>query len=181
MLERIETLNQRLIDRYGRFLDTNHPLYRIVWSEDQLEKRKITHTKDGFQLLTPEIQEVPKYRQWVHNKFILENLHVVPEFSNTDLVEKLSYEPLWVFETEKGEAIAPIWPAVEVIIETQRGNMEGLTKKYADPRDDNAREWHRQEIDKLAAELFGNETDTGDALKYKEGVVVPRNYEKRDS
>jgi hypothetical protein len=32
----------------------------------------------------------------------------------------------------------------------------------------------------MCEELFGDETETGDALAYGEAIVVPRNYEKEN-
>jgi hypothetical protein len=50
-------------------------------------------------------------------------------------------------------------------------------RKY---KDDNAGslEETQQRVETIQKELFGNETDTGDALAHGEAIVVPRNYEQ---
>jgi hypothetical protein len=35
-------------------------------------------------------------------------------------------------------------------------------------------------ITKLVEELFGNETETGDAMAYGEAIVVPNSYKKEN-
>jgi len=181
-LERIETINQRLKENYGLFDVTNHPIWRVVWSEDELEKRWVQHTAEGLDLLTPRVEERPKYRQWIQSKYVLERLTVYPDFVNRDTVEKLTYEPVWVFEDNKGNALPPKWQAIYVIIEqihTQAKKTMGV--KYQDPNvvdPKDAKEKQLQDVIELERELFGNETDVGTSLAYKEGISVPRNYER---
>ncbi len=53
--EKLEVINERLLTKWGKFSTTESSLWRVVWSEDQLEKRWMTHTKDGFQYLEPQV------------------------------------------------------------------------------------------------------------------------------
>ena len=180
LVESIEVLNRRLIDYYGIAIDSGNPIYKIVWSEDQYEKRFTKFTKEGFELPYEEVRELPKYKQWIHNKWILEQIVIVPENSEKQLTVKMSYEPLWVFQTENGEPLPPKWEAIEVIIGTvnvARGK-EYAFAKYPDPEADPLVEIEiqRAKLEKIEEELFGNETDIGDALAYKSGVTVPSNY-----
>src|SRR6188768_947740 len=110
----LERINTKLKDEYGS--TENFPNFRVVWSEDQLEKKLCYYTASGMQLLTPEIREVPKYRQWIHSKYLLEGLKIVPDFQAKEISSKLSYEPIWQFERE-GEAVLPIWAAVHHLLE----------------------------------------------------------------
>lgn len=169
----IDILNKRLLDIFGR--TENLPNFRVVWSDDLLEKRKVTHTGEGFELLSPVVAEVPKYRQWVQAKYILEGLRAVPQIQENDLVEKLSYEPVWVFEDTKGRALRPVWPAIHFVLEQLNHNMEksGFTK-YPDKNE--SKEEREQRLNDIQDELFGNETEVGDALAHKEGIVVPHGY-----
>src|SRR5947207_3865565 len=105
--ESLIIINDRLRDKYGR-LD-NLPYFRVVWSEDKYEKRWTEYTNDGFRLLQSEVRELPKYRQWIQEKYVLEGLTVVPTLVENELVEPLSYEPIWVFEDGKGNALEPKW------------------------------------------------------------------------
>lgn len=174
--ENLKLLNNKLNDIYGR--TENLPNFRVVWSEDLLEKRLMSHTDEGFQLIIPMVREVPKYKQWIQQKYILEGLTVVPDMVETDLVERLSYEPVWVFEDKNGNPLIPIWPAIHFILEQIKDNQRtaGMTK-YPDPGE--TREQRELRLKELEEELFGNETDTGDALAYREGVTVPNNYQSR--
>ena len=112
----LEPVDRRLKDLFGRFDTTDHPMWRVVWSEDQIEKRWTEYTNEGFQLLQPEVRELPKYRQWVDHKYILERLTVFPSFVERDVVDQLTYEPVWVFEDAKGNPLPPKWEAIELII-----------------------------------------------------------------
>lgn len=169
--EEFQIINSRLADKYGYF-ESIKPYFRLMWSEDILEKRWMTHTDEGMQLLHPEVREVPKYRHYIKDRYILEGLTVVPKFVETDLIEEISYEPLWTFETGNGEFLIPTWPAIHHILETVRNaqqNKGGV--KY---KEDTSIEAQEQRIKQLEEELFGNETPITDALAYGRGVVVPK-------
>lgn len=179
-MESINILNERLIRDFGYFEGGVHPLWRIVWSEDQIEKREVWHTAEGFELLSPVVEERPKYRQWIHNKYVLEKAIPIPDGVKTDLIGKFSYEPIWVFEDAKGYPLPPRWDAIILIVENvYRAAARSIGAKYKDPEDDPlvGKEVKEQRIKELEAALFGNETETGDALAHKEAIVVPRSYE----
>jgi hypothetical protein len=180
-MESVKILNERLSRDYGYF-DGTMPQWRIVWSEDQLEKRRITHTKEGFELLNVLVQEVPKYRQWIHNKYILERALPIPALVETDLVNKFSYEPVWTFEDKDGEPLPPRWDVITIVIESiYRAAAASIGAKYKNPDEDEkdpdvAIEAKKKRLDLLQEELFGNETETGDALAHKQGIIVPTSY-----
>jgi hypothetical protein len=183
-MENIETLNQRLIDHYGKYLD-GRPMFRIMFSEDVMEKRLVTHTKDGFQLLTTQIAEVPKYRQYIHGKYILEGLKESQRLEKDGIVNEIAYECMWVFEDGNGNAVPPIWIGIEHILESVRCAMEGKSPKWVDPKEaendpKTAYEAREKKLKDIQDALFPNETDVGDALAYKEAIVVPRNYTKEN-
>jgi hypothetical protein len=176
-METIEALNQRLIDHYGLDTSTNQPMFRIVWADDQIEKRMMTFTEGGVELLYPTILEVRKYN-YLKKVWVLERLVLVPYFQQKELADvKMSYEPLWVFVDATGNPLPPLWEPTKIVIDTL---YAALGKKhlavYSDP--DFGPEKKQERIAALQQELFGNETETGDALRYKEGIVVPNNYEK---
>lgn len=170
-METLKVINQRLIDRYGRYLD-GQPHYRVVWSEDQVEKRIINQTSENFILSQADIREVKKYGQYIHNKHILEKLVEVPEILHKELLHKLSYEPLWVFEDKNGNALPPIWLAIEVVIETVLENSaKAVGAKYT--KEGWTREESEVRLKEMESILFGNETPVGDALAHKTGIIVP--------
>lgn len=181
MIEKLETLNQRLIDTYGVWVD-GRARYRIVFSEDEIEKRWTKYTKEGLELQTPEVVELPKYRQWINPPcHVLEQLTEIPEGTPTDLTERISYEPLKTFRTSIGEPLIPIWPVIAITINQVLENIYQGRKgerRYKDPREDLtnpeiAAEARLAELNELEMNLFGNE---GNPLSFGQGIVVPNNY-----
>ena len=165
MPETIETLNQRLIDHFGKF-ENGSANYRISWSEDQIEKRVCTHV-NGVELLFPEVIETRKYL-YIHNKYVLERL--IPTTGNQELTTKISYEPLWTYADKNDNAIAPNWIGTKFIIDTIHERI-GKHKIEKEPEiEQNTREAREERIKILESELFGNETKIGDALAYDHAV-----------
>ena len=166
--ESIEFINKKLVSEFG--LEFNgQPRWRVVFSKDVTEKRWTYFTDEGFELINPEVRELPKYNQWVDAKYVLERL--IPVTGETDLTTKISYEPAWVFQDKKGNYLPPWFDGCKFIIESIYSNINsaGMHVKYKDP---NATEETRQaNIKKMEDDLFGNETETGDHLAYKTGIV----------
>jgi len=168
----LELMNRYLKEWYGE--TDNNPHFRIVWSEDLTEKRLTQYTKDGFQLIRPEVKELPKYKQWIHNKYLIEKLTVVPRFVETDLVEQLSYEPLFVFENGKGEYLPPRLDVSRKVIESILGSLGATNEvRYKDPRIDGNNGLYNQEQERkrISDYLFADETPIGDALATRSGVA----------
>lgn len=188
LTETIESINLQLIDLYGIDTITGLPMWRVVWSEDQFEHRHgiyDDYTPGGlFIRRVEEVRYVPKYRQWIKNKYVLERLVVVPETNAGDLpATKLSYEPIYPFQTGSGEYLPPRVDACKFLIDNVLAAQgKGNLAKYKDPMSGlNSAELieaKRQELDALEEELFGNETDTGDAMAHGQAIIVPRNYMK---
>lgn len=168
--ESIESINERLLLEYGTEFG-NSPRFRVVFSEDQYEKRWTNFTDEGFELVQPEVRLLPKYKQWVHEKYILERL--VPITGETDLLTKVGYEPCWVFQDKHGNYLPPFFEGCKLIADSLYAVIDkaGTFTKY---KDKNVTPEERlAEIKKVENELFGNETDVGDALAYGTGVTVP--------
>lgn len=188
LTETIDTINRQLIDLYGIDTITGQPMWRVVWSEDQFEHRHGTYddySPAGLYLRTvTEVRYVPKYRQWIKEKYVLERLVVIPETNQGDLpAAKLSYEPMYPFETNSGKYLPPRIDACQFIIDTiLAAQGKSSLAKYKDPLSglstEDYLEMKSKEIDTLQEELFGNETDTGDALAHGEAIIVPRNYKE---
>lgn len=172
--ERIETINELLRGQFGIETSSSKPIFRVVWSEDQYEYRLTNHTDSGIELLEPEVRLLPKYNQWIHEKYVLERLVAVPAIDQNQLPTSLvSYEPLWVFVDAKGDYLPPKFEAAKFIIDgvlAAISKESGGMRKYVDPLKDEHPEAKEIRLKKLQDELFGNETDTGDALAYREGV-----------
>jgi hypothetical protein len=168
--EPIEDINKKLERDFGRF-DDGRPNFRVIWSNDIFEKRWTAFTSSGIELLQPEVRELPKYRNWCPNRYILERLVPVPK--ETDLLTKTSYEPAWVFQDRNQVYLPPFYDGCVFVIESilEAGGKKGGFAKY---KDETATEEARQAmIQKVQDDLFGNETDVGDHLAYGTGVVVP--------
>jgi hypothetical protein len=178
-MERLEILNQRLIDEYGIDSSTGRPMFRITWANDETEKRLVDTLDSGIQLSTPVVREVKKY-PYLKDLYVLERLVVVPDVNQRELpTSKLSYEPLWAYRGPDQCPIPPIWEPTKFIIDTLYAALgKKSLAKYIDTEENTTPEGMDARIVKLQEELFGNETDTGDALAYNEGIVVPSNYKK---
>lgn len=156
-------INQRLIDYFGVF-ENGQPNFKVVWSDDEVEKRWVYESAQGFQLLTPVLDIVRKY-SYIRNRFILERLIPVPDSEKIELTSKLSYEPLWVFEDRLGNALPPVWEAINILIRTLQDQMLYKKGPYKIPEGQgNTEEELAQRAKELESLLYGNETSIGDAL-----------------
>lgn len=182
LTESVESINKQLKELFGIDTISGLQMWRVVWSEDQFEKRLGTYddySTGGIYLRTvTEVREAPKYRQWIQEKYVLERLTVIPMLNQQDLpTEKLSYEPIYVFETKKGEYLPPKIEAAKFIINgIYAAQGKQSMAKYVDEEMKNPEEAREKRILELEHELFGNETMVGDALAYREAIVNP--YQK---
>ena len=188
LTEPVESINNQLIDLFGVDTLTGLPIWRIVWSADQYEKRLGTYddySPAGLFIRTvTEVREVRKYSQWIIDKYVLERLVVVPEENQPELpMSKLSYEPIYVFQTSSGMYLPPRVDAAKFVIDAvYAAQGKGSLARYKDPdaglAPDELVGKRTKEIDNLQEELFGNESYVGDALAHNEAIVVPANYKK---
>lgn len=177
--ETIDRMNKELRE-YGIETVTGLSMWRIVWAEDQLEKRFTNYTEAGIELIHPMVLELPKYPH-LKGKYILEHLIGLSDSDQKELAGsgKISYECAWTFMNKRQEYMPPnMWLARFIIDSVNAAHGQGDLVKYKDPDSipEEARERHKQEIDNLYEELFGNENDVTDALAYHEGISVPHNY-----
>jgi hypothetical protein len=168
--ENIERINEKLVGRYGKESD-GRPRFRVVFSEDEYEKRLTDFTDEGFELLEPEVRLLPKYKQWINQKYILERL--IPIVGETDLVTKTSYEPCWVFQDKYGKYLPPFFDGCVHVIESLLGaiNKANTHTRYKDKNV--SREEHLAHLKKVEDDLFGNETEMTDNLHIGAGITVP--------
>lgn len=170
--EPIEDINKKLLEEFGTEFD-NSPRFRVVFSEDQYEKRWTNFTDEGFELLNREVRLLPKYKQWIRHRYILERL--IPVGEESDLTTKTSYEPAWVFQDKKGNYLPPFFEGCRFVIESMYNSI-GRKDTFVKYKDKNISPEERAlELKKVEDDLFGNETEVGDHLHYGTGVVVPEN------
>ncbi len=169
----IEQLNSKLLAEYGDDL-TGNPIWRVSWSNDQIEKRISKYTDSGLELLFPEVQEKPKY-PWIKDRWILERLVAVPDIHFGELTTPISYECMWKFQTpDEKSPLKPNFIACKWIHDLVMAAMgkESLGAKYVDPEKDNPVEAKQKRIDELMEALYGDEsslelkTVTGEATAY---------------
>ena len=122
-METIETLNRRLVERYGTDI-LLRARDRIVWSTDQLEKREAEfsdfHAIHTLLRTAKEVREVRKYPDFL-DRYVLEMLIYCPF---PDVKNHNGYEPLFVFQRNDGTPLTPIWSAIEFIIKRLMTKVE---------------------------------------------------------
>ena len=169
--ESIESINKKLIEEYGTEFG-NAPRFRVVFSEDQFEKRMTNYTDEGFELLLPQVRLLPKYKQYVRAKYILERL--IPVTGETDLITKVSYEPAWVFRDKHDNYLPPFFEGCAHVIESML-KVSGKSS-FAKYKDNSVLPEERlAELKRVEDQLFGNETKIGDHLAYGTGITVSGN------
>ncbi len=181
----VNEINQKLIDHFGLDTSTGRPIWRVVWSEDQFEKRFGTYddfTSGGIYLRTvTEVREVPKYRQWIQNKYVLERLVAIPISQESELPGvKLSYEPMLPFENYKGEALPPKFEVAKFAIDAvYAATGKASLRKYVDEEvGENGAEIKKKRIDEIEEYLFDSSKIASD-LHVGQGVIVPTNYDAK--
>lgn len=167
-LERIEVINKRLTDYYGYF-ELIYPKFRVVFSDDQYETKMIKESPEGLRLLSPVKCTMLKYN-YIKAKYVLEKITPVPEYLVDDIGQRVSYEPVWVFEDHLGNALPPKWEAIEAIFKSIQMAMEKKDPYKQDEKAGNTTEALEYQCDKLQEQLFGNETSLTDALAVGEAV-----------
>lgn len=165
--ETLEYINYHLKKEYGMQFD-DRQTWRVVFAADQTEKRKMYTTDEGLDLMYPEVREVKKYQHIKPDRYVLERL--VPVTGETDIVTKLSYEPVWTWEDRHGNYLPPYWDACKFLI-------DGILEKQANPKshakykDPEFSPGYREKmIADMEYKLFGDETPIGDALAHGDGI-----------
>lgn len=167
---KLKSFNNRLRDLYGLYYD-GKPLYRLVWSDSQIEKRFGTWEIWSGQIFIREftgVHEAPKY-PWIKNRWILERRE--GHIPNPELAEQIEYEPKWVFQNET-EAVEPEWWAIEQIIhaiQNPRGPRDINNEKSLIGSPANVDKQKERMKDFLDDQM----SDVQTALQYGEGIVVP--------
>ena len=184
MAENIETVNQFLRDTFGIDTDDSLPIFRVVWADDQTEKRENRYTDSGIELLEPEVREMPKY-PWIEHTYVLERRVLVPDTNLKELAGvKKSYEPIWAFYDAEGNPVPPTVQGCKFVVDVLYAGL-GKTgmAKYKDPEagltPQELYEKRQAEINIIEEELFGNESGLKQAtLDCGSAIIVPEAYGK---
>lgn len=100
----------------------SQPKWRLVWSDDQLEKRFGEFNEFYGKIFLRNftgVMEVPKYPHIIH-KWILERW-MPPELAyHSDLPEsnRGSYEPIYVFADKNNEPLPLNWRVCEIVVDS---------------------------------------------------------------
>jgi len=178
LTEPIESINQQLIDHFGIETDSSRAMWRVVFSEDQYEKYRSDVTPSGVQLLHSVVMTRPKYKQWIHRKYVLERLVAVPESQVEELAGiKTSYEPIWVFEDRNGNYLPPTFWAAKFVVDNVYASMgKKSLRKYIDEEAANPQEEKEKRIKQYEEMLFGDESSLLLRTVTGEAIVVPQSY-----
>lgn len=178
----VDILNKRLIQYFGIDTDSFRPMFRIVWSDDEMEKRQVTHTDEGLELLYPVVKEVPKYRQWCPHKHLIERLVVVPDYQVEELADaKVSYEPLFVFMDKNGDYLPPKWEVCQFVIDAvltaqsiakNKGHGNRMVKYKALNREETILQ-RKARIESIVEYLWGDQSSLMGTTKTGESIIVP--------
>jgi|SRR5215831_21085962 len=188
-MEKIEDINKQLSDLYGKDIFDSMPIWRVVWSDDQFEKRL-----GDFEDITPagvylrtvrEVRLVPKYRQWIQHKYILERYILVPEQNQEELAGLTkSYEVIWVFEDKAGNPLPPKLEACKFIVSNIYAVQYGHKMvRYVDPENSQEAQIQlkKERVEEIQNALFGDELgQIGLDLLTGQAISVPSNYKKEN-
>jgi hypothetical protein len=175
MMEELKIINKGLLDTYGKTLD-GKPRFRVIWSEQTFETRLgdfEDYTPAGiFIRRSREVRQVKKY-SYLKDRFILE-AYMPEQKSNPEVMNGDGYEPLFVFQSSKGEFLKPHRWACDYVISRYLTAIGGEVVKK---NEDIVRREHEEEIDKEAAkfvEYLENESsDMMNSFRYGESVILP--------
>lgn len=175
-MESIEDINKRLVERFGKSVSLDNPKYRVINTAGLTELRYGTfedYAGDTYLRTVTEVREVPKY-PFYENHWVLEALQ--GNDNNTELVTKISYEPIWVFGAANSDP-NPIWKAVELLVHT---HLFARSKNTLTLKDIDAAELRQYIKEKaLFKDILQNDSPyIAGAIHDGAAVVVPHNYKK---
>lgn len=124
----------KVIKNYG-LNQYGDPIFRVVFSDDQVEKRKGTFNEYYGQIFvrtTIDIKEVQKY-QWIKRKWILERWAPGSISYHPDLVTDKDgvYICVYIFQDKDGNYLPPLLKVCEIVIKqllNPRGKSEALAQ-----------------------------------------------------
>lgn len=170
----IKILNNYL-SNFGKCDNSDGPLFRLVWSDEQFEHREGTFREFSGPLFIREVtgvKLVSKY-PYLKERWILERWIPGVYCYNKEipLSQWGSYEPIYVFESNKREYLSPNLKVIEVLIgmiHRHEGRKEGeIVDELLANEDKQVKEF----MDMLEISEMSN------ALHMKEAIVVPSSYD----
>lgn len=166
------TINDKLLEMYGRHISADRANFRVSWSEDQFEKRfGIFNVYYGDMFLREEtgIRTVPKY-EYLDCQWVVERLH--PNYHKDVMEGDYVYEPLWAFPKNlplKWEAIDYCIKMALQLIPIESDKRTPQTEKEAMYQD---AERKQKEIKDARQELDNISDPSELELRLKDGDAV---------
>ena len=173
-------INKKLAS-LGHHLD-GRPLYRLVWSNDQIELRHgmyqnvvefVDNEGRKKDLYLGEQEQTKRTLKYPNNpdRWVLEKLYHFPP--NPELPEsgQGDYEPLWVFQDKEGNYLSPEWFAIDYIIASDARGPQS-NKSYFD----NMEEFEKKRRKEAIAKALGvdlNPSRVESSFAFKEAVALP--------
>lgn len=177
----METLESKIINDYLGTLEKvplkDDPLFRLIWSDEQFELRTCTKQLYMGNLLVGNMdctEKVPKY-PWIQGRWVFEMWFGPDVVLHDELPESKngSYEPLYVFEAKKGEALPLNLKVIEFIISRIRKPKSSPALLKSVIQDDKeARAMMQRKLDEDYLEVSPMTSN----LHFGEGIIVPGNY-----
>lgn len=171
-------INEKLHRLYGREKITGCVKYRVVRSEEQLEKRygsyKVFTEETGIYLRDEVgVRQIKKY-WYMKDCWVLER--VEPNTNRAEyIIDKVIYEPLFTFLSGKNEALPLEWRPIELCLYA----LERVEKKKYDADEDKKKE---AEYDKLleqqAMAILDEPESTNELPTFKASSVMQDTKEK---
>lgn len=163
--ENIDRLNERLRRIFGVDTVTGKEMWRVVWANDQYEKRYDTYDDyagDIYLRTVTELREVPKYPD-KKDRYVLENLQGVPIAAMDELAGiRMSYEPIWTFNDRDGNYLPPYFEGCQFIIDhiLQRLGKKTPPVKHPDSGKDPEQLMKEKadKVNRVTDELFGDQS-----------------------
>lgn len=177
-MEDIKRLNKKLDETYGRSVD-GRPIFRIVWSDSQTEKRVGTFREYIGPIFLREETKLAERKKYpdIKSRWILEKLIFppAPYCYELDLING-SYEPIWTFEGKGGIFVKPEWWACEQLCKFAiYGPERRLTASELEDIDQKAFE---KEVQHNLDVLEDHDPLIPNLIRAGEGIVVPSTFEK---
>jgi hypothetical protein len=172
----IDIINKWLKNQYGTDL-RSRPWYRIIWSENETEKRTgifNDFTDSGLYIGYHQgLREVKKYANPIYkDRWILEKL--IYGLNNKEIWGDTArdgiYEPIWVFRGPGDTYQKPTTKTVDFIVQSLLAEKPKLTQSDTDYEEEQSLEKEKRE----EYERLGGSEDR--PLMDGQGIVVPKNY-----
>lgn len=175
----VETKNR--INKYLKLfgeISLDKPYFRIVWSDEQFEKRLGTFsefTKEShiFIRTVQAVQEVPKYN-YIQERWILEKWMPPTPDTILELPESIngSYEPYYVFQDANGNYLPLNVEFVEFIVQQIMSSTKEDINKTRINREYEERRIKEKEIDSYEELLTKENSPLFDKIHLKEAVAL---------